>query len=106
MDFEYEADWKVFSKKLPFWQERFMDSLITEYIRFLMGGGDSTQKFWALKKRIKEDAKKTALTIEMSRGQMYGNIVSLMREGAITMDDLDDFSPEYRKMVQYWIDHR
>ena len=52
-----ESDWKLFRKKLPGWQEAYMDKLNQDYIRLLTGPGDASDKFWELEKRIKEGAR-------------------------------------------------
>ena len=45
-----ESDWKLFRKKLPGWQEAYMDKLNQEYIQLLTGTGDASDKFWELEK--------------------------------------------------------
>ena len=36
-----EKDWKLFRKKIPGWQEAYMDKLNKEYIENLNGEGES-----------------------------------------------------------------
>lgn len=48
-----ERDWKVFRKKIPDWQERYMERLALEYIAILQGEEKASTKFWELEKRIK-----------------------------------------------------
>ena len=52
-----EKDWKIFRSKIAGWQEAYMDKLNKEYIEILCGDGKSSEKFWTLEKRIKEDLK-------------------------------------------------
>lgn len=48
-----EKDWKILRSKIAGWQEAYMDKLNKEYIEILSGGGNPSEKFWALEKRIK-----------------------------------------------------
>ena len=43
-----ESDWKMFRKKLPGWQEAYMEKLNREYAALLSGSGPASKKFWAL----------------------------------------------------------
>ena len=100
MKYEFkEEDWQVFRKMVPVWQERFMTSLIGEYTRLLMGSGKGSDKFWMLKERIDEDVKMKGVQIEMSRSWMVNDIIALLKEGAISENDLDGFSEELKETV-------
>lgn len=87
-----ESDWKLFRKKIGIWQENYMQQLNKEYIALLSEDKKDSEKFWELYQRINEDRKKKGVVVEMSRSTMIMNIISLLRDGAITMDDLSDFS--------------
>ena len=96
-----EADWKLFRSKIARWQERFMDKLVKEYSELLSDPEKlSSDKFWELEKRIKEDAKLKGVTCEMRRSVMLYNLMELYREDAITDDDLDGFSEEIVRRVK------
>ena len=95
-----EKDWKLFRKKVPQWQEAYMDRLAREYIAILSGNENSSEKFWNLYDRINADVNCVGVQIRMSRSRMIQNIISLINEGAITLDDLSDFSNELRENVQ------
>ncbi len=47
-----EKDWKLFRKKLPGWQENYIEKLIKEYVDFLNVDGLASDKFWELEKKI------------------------------------------------------
>ena len=96
-----ESDWKLFRKKLPGWQEAYMDKLNQDYIRLLTGPGDASDKFWELEKRIKDDKKDVGVVAEMRRSVMFPNLIDLLREGAITLDDLEGFSDELRESLAF-----
>lgn len=96
-----ESDWKLFRKKLPGWQEAYMDKLNQEYIQLLTGPGDASDKFWELEKRIKNDKHSVGVVAEMRRSVMFPNLIDLLRDGAITTDDLVDFSDELRESLAF-----
>lgn len=101
-----KADWKLFQEKLPIWQEKFMKKLNNEYIQLLSGPKHGSEKFWELEKRIKTDRRKKGVICEMSKNIMVDNIISLINEGAITFDDLSDFSDELKEYVSFLLKHR
>ena len=95
-----EQDWKLFRKKLPFWQEAYMDKLNQEYIRLLSGERDASDKFWELEKRIRMDKKSIGVVADMRRSQMYSNLISLIVNDIIREEDLDGFSEELSETVK------
>ena len=97
-----EADWKLFRKKLPEWQENYMGKLIKEYAAILADKGEASDKFWTLEKRIRRDKKKTAVLLEdMSRSMMISHIIELLKEEAITLEDLEGFSDNLRERLKF-----
>lgn len=97
-----EKDWKLFRSKIADWQEAYMDKLNKEYIEILNGEGNPSDKFWKLEKRIKEDKKDCGVHCEMSRSNQFYIMMSLLNEGAITMDDLDDFSDDLKDTIGHF----
>lgn len=96
-----ESDWKLFRKKLPGWQEAYMDKLNQEYIQLLTGPGDASDKFWELEKRIKNDKHSVGVVAEMRRSVMFPNLIDLLRDGAIAQNDLEGFSDELRESLAF-----
>lgn len=96
-----EKDWKLFRKELPGWQENYMKRLNKEYMEILsQEGKNPSDIFWELDRRIKHDKKMTGVVVhDMSRSQMHIHLLDLLREGAITIDDLSDFSED----LQEWL---
>ena len=94
-----ESDWKLFRKLLPEWQERFMGKLLGEYSTMIAGQGLASDRFWRLQERLQKDVRKTGVRAEMKRSVMIMNLLSLLREGAISKDDLDGFSEELRQSL-------
>lgn len=98
-----ESDWKLFRKRLPIWQESYMERLNQEYIQILSGDGAAPDKYWELEKRIREDRKRVDVVAEMRRSRMFSNLISLMNDGAITEKDLDGFSDELVEAVKHFV---
>ncbi len=96
-----ESDWKLFRKKLPDWQEAYMERLTQEYAALLAGSGRASEKFWELEKRINSEKNHVGVVAEMRRSVMYQNIFSLLNEGAITLDDLQDFSEDLKERFAF-----
>ena len=95
-----EQDWKLFRKKLPLWQESYMDKLNQEYIGLLSGEGLASDKFWKLEKKILEDKRSIGVVADMRRSQLYSNLLSLLANEIIREDDLDGFSEELTETVK------
>lgn len=97
-----EKDWKIFRNRIADWQEAYMDKLNKGYIEILCREGNPSDKFWTLEKRIREDKKDCGVQCEMSRSNQFYIMMSLLDEGAITMDDLDDFSDDLKDIIGYF----
>lgn len=95
-----EQDWKLFRKKLPLWQEAYMDRLNQEYIQLLAGDGSASRKFWELENRIHMDQKSIGVVADMRRSQMYSNLLSLLVHEIIREEDLDGFSEELSESLK------
>lgn len=96
-----KKDWALFREKIAEWQETYIEKLNKEYIELLSGQGKPSEKFWALERRIRNDKKDTGVQIRMSRSECIYNIASLLNEGAITMDDLEEFSDELKERITF-----
>ena len=99
-----EKDWKLFRSKIADWQEAYMNGLNREYIAILSEDANPSDKFWKLDKRIKEDKKKAGVQLRMSRSNLIYNIISLLNEGAISFEDLEDFSDGLKETVGAFLD--
>ena len=78
-----------------------MDKLVNEYIVLLNDNKPASSKFWSLEQRIKQDKNKPGVLINPSRQQMLFDIVRMINDGAITEDDLIDFSDELKENVKF-----
>ena len=95
-----EKDWKLYKKILPEWQEAYMDKLLEEYKVILNTQAHPSEKFWTLDKRIHDDKRKCGVIVKrMSRSTMEETILTLIHEGAITTEDINEFSEEFKKNI-------
>ena len=79
-----------------------MYKLNKEYMEILNGDGNPSDKFWKLEKRIKEDKNDCGAQCEMSRSNQFYIMLSLLNEGAITMEDLEEFSDELKDTLGHF----
>ena len=96
-----EADWKLFRKRMPEWQEAYMEELNQQYAALLASSGKASEKFWKLEERINKDKNDVGVVARMSRSKMEHNILSLLDEGAITLDNLEGFSDELKERLGF-----
>lgn len=97
-----EKDWKLFRNKIAGWQEAYMDKLNKEYIEILSGEGNPSDKFWKLEERINEDKKACGVQCQMRRSRQFDIMMSLLDEGAITLEDLEVFSDDLKDTLTYF----
>ncbi|MGN0401346.1 MAG: multidrug transporter [Acetatifactor sp.] len=100
-----KSDWKLFRARIAEWQDNYMERLVKEYIDMLNGTENASDKFWKLEERIKKDKKHPGIMLELSKGNMIFDIVSLINSGVITTADLEGFSDELRESVDFLL-HR
>lgn len=97
-----EKDWKLFRSRIADWQEAYMDRLNKEYIEILSKEGYASDKFWELEEKIRKDKKDCGVQCRISRSNQYQVMMSLLQEGAITMEDLEDFSDDLRDTLGHF----
>lgn len=96
-----EKDWAIYRKKMPDWQNAYMDSLNKEYIKILNSDGSPSDKFWELERRIKKDKQHPGVVIDMRRSTMVMNLIRLIDDRVIGIDDIADFSDEVKEKVKF-----
>ena len=97
-------DWLLFKKKLPLWQERYIEALNYEYIRILNGSEKASEKFHLLEKSIMQDRHYPGVYAEMTKENMLPVLVTLIRDGIISANDLEGFSSELLEKIASVID--
>ena len=93
-----KKDWKLFRERLPGWQEVYMDKLAEEYVELLESNKTGAEKFWELSKRVKEDQHRPGVHLELRKSDVAFDMAMLMRDGAISLQDIEGFSEE---IVEY-----
>lgn len=87
-----EKDWKLFRKRLPDWQEAYMEGLVREYAALLAGPERASDKFWALEKSVSRQKRHPGVIVDMRRSNMVNTLLYLLQDGVITFQDLEGFS--------------
>ena len=78
-----------------------MARLIKEYIRLLSAEDkNASDKFWELEKKIKTDRRHPGVILNMEKSKAIYDIISLVRFGVISFDDLADFSEDLQQEVK------
>ena len=96
-----ESDWKMFRKRLPIWQENYMDRLNRSYIALLESDKAPSDKFWELEKRIRRDQRSVGVQARMSRSMMESNILGLLSDRVIGLGDLEGFNDDLTEKMRY-----
>lgn len=100
-----KKDWKLFRDKIGTWQERYMEKLVMEYSALLNDNLPASSKFWELEQRIRQDKKKPGVMMSLDKRQMVIDMIHLINDGAITIDDLQDFSEELKNHVKFFLEN-
>ena len=96
-----KKDWKLFTERLPLWQEKYIQKLNDEYSHILFKKSfTSSERFWELEKRINQDKKSPGVMLELDKNNMELDIMRLLKDGAITIEDISDFSDELKDRVK------
>ena len=95
-----KTDWHLFQTLLPQWQEAYTARLCDEYAAILTGPYRGSDAFWEVKRLIRKDKKRLNAMAEVEKAEMPFVIAELLREQAITEEDLSHFSPELSNRVR------
>ena len=95
-----KSDWFLFQTLLPQWQEAYTARLCDTYAAILTGPYRGSDAFWEVKRLIRKDKKRLNAMAEVEKEEMPLIIAELLREQAITMVDLAQFSPGLRERVK------
>jgi len=95
-----KSDWHLFQTLLPQWQEAYTARLCDEYAAILTGPYRGSDVFWEVKRLIRKDKKRLNAMAEVEKQEMPLIIAELLREGAITKEDLAQFSLGLRERVK------
>ena len=78
-----------------------MDKLNHKLAKLLLDEKQSaSDRFWKAEKIIFREKKSVGVIVEMKRSMFKLNLLSLLREKAITLEDLKGFSPELQDEIK------
>lgn len=97
-----ESDWKVYSKLIPVWRERYLQSKNDDLVAILSNDGKTpTERFWETKVRIDDEAKILDQFLGChSRSKMWMSMLLMYRYGFILDEDLEQFSESLRRDIR------
>ena len=78
-----------------------MGRLMEEYRAILDSEESSSEKFWALEKRIRQDKKSPGVIVDMRRSTMQVEFLQMLLQGVIQPSDLEGFSQELRDSLTF-----
>lgn len=93
-------DWNLFKSKISLWQEAYMEKLVNQYLRLLTQDQPASKAFWDLCERIEKDKRKPGVILDLRKSKMIVDILLLLKDKAITFDDLKDFSDDLKEEVE------
>ena len=101
-DYNIEHDWKIYRANIARWQENYMAKLLNEYRKIIDSPLAPSKRFWQLYKKINKDKRSPGVIIESKRSILLTNLAQLLIDGAITTDDLSQFSEYVQKRVKLY----
>ena len=101
-----KKDWKLYREKISRWQEDYMKKLVEQYSEVLSRDLPASTKFWEIEKRINKDKKTPGVCIELRRSSMIWDLISLISDGVIDFDDLEEFGDELKEAVRFILERQ
>ncbi|MBQ6782131.1 MAG: hypothetical protein IJP62_13035 [Treponema sp.] len=96
-----ESDWKLFRVKIVEWQERYIEKVNKKIAKILTDEKISAaERFWKAEKVIYREKKSACVIVDMRRSTFKLNLLRLLKEKAITLEDLSDFSTELQEEIR------
>ena len=97
-----KSDYKLFKEKLPLWQENYMAKVCEKIQKLTINDEKSAaDKFWAIEKIIFKEKKNPGVLMEISSiSNLLYAILDLLNHKVIKMEDLVDFSEEFKEKVE------
>lgn len=96
-----ESDWKIFSKHVPQWRERYLAEINKNICTVLSDEKKTpTEQFWEAKELMKDEAKILVTCLDgHSRSKMILSLQLMFRYNLIGETDLAMFSKELEEKV-------
>ena len=97
--FYTERDWRLFSRKVDEWVERYYRIKNEDYRRILDGKSLDSRKWWNLHKQMKQDIHFLDEATEMSRSHLVQDLLYFYISGTISREELRGFSEDMQQSV-------
>ena len=96
-----ESDWKVYSKRIAAWRDRYLARRNAEILAILTDEARTpTAQFWDTYEKMEKEARILDDSLgRFARSQMRTNILVMYRRGMVDDADLAEFSEELRNWV-------
>jgi len=96
-----ERDWKVYSKSVAVWRDRYLEAKTKEIAAGLADSTHNpTERFWQAQERIAQEAQILVDCLDdHARSKMRLHLMLMLRHGMIRETDLADFTQELRDDV-------
>ena len=103
-----KRDFKLFREKIGGRQERYIARRNQEYIALLQREDHmASENFLDLYKKMKQDKRDAGVAIyDLTKSNFDLYLMILLNEGAITMEDLEDFSDELKQSMKQHIENQ
>ena len=91
-----ESDWKIFSKNVPVWRERYLARKNSEISELLSDPNKTpTEQFWEALELMKDESKILRNCFDgHSRSKMEMSLLLMLKHGLIDEDDVSKFGKE------------
>ena len=103
-----ESDWKKFRAMVPILRERYLAARNGPIAALLKDPKkNETERFWDAMEEMEKEAKVLRHCLDgHSRSKMWLYMLSMIRAGMMTKDDLTEFSDELQKELSYVFDDK
>ena len=96
-----ESDWKKFRAMVPVLRERYLAKCNARVADMLNASGKNhTERFWDAMEEMEKEAKTLRYCLDgHSRSKMFLFMISMVRCGMLTKEDLAEFSQELQDQI-------
>ncbi len=96
-----ESDWKVYSKRVSEWRDRYLAEKNRQIMAVLSDAGKTpTDQFWDAKEMMENEARILEDCLgHYSRSNMLFSLMSMFHHGLVREEDLQEFSDQLRQRI-------
>ncbi len=98
-----ESDWRKFRDMVPQLRERYLAERNAQLSRMLTDPNKTeTDRFWATREEMEKEARVLRHCLDgYSRSSMWLYMLSMIRAGMLTKEDMAHFSPELQQKLAH-----